>query len=281
MSNGRNSILCPNCRKLVSRDAERCPYCSIANPGAWWKNNPWTRGLFDAEQLVRTIIYVNIGMFVFSLALRPGGPGLSMNPLSLLSPGSESLFLLGATGTIPIDQYGRLWTLFSANYLHGGILHIFFNMMAFSQLGPLVASEYGSYRMLAIYTLSGVGGYLVSYWAGVPFTIGASAAVCGLIGALLYYSKSRGGAYGNALYSQVGGWVAGLFLFGFLVPGINNWAHGGGIAAGAALGFFLGYREQRRESLAHKVLAGGCILLTLLALLWGVAATLFYRLLAS
>jgi rhomboid protease GluP len=280
MSNSRNSILCPNCRKLVSRDVERCPFCGIATPGAWWKNNSWTRGLLDAEQLVRTIIVVNIGMFVLSLAFRPGGPGLSMSPFSLLSPGNESLFLFGATGTIPIDQYGRLWTLFSANYLHGGILHIFFNMMAFSQLAPLVLSEYGSYRMLTIYTLGGVGGYLVSYWAGVPFTIGASAAVCGLIGALLYYSKSRGGAYGNALYSQVGGWVAGLFLFGFLIPGINNWAHGGGIAAGAALGYLLGYREQRRENLGHKLLAGGCILLTLLALLWGVASALFYRLLA-
>ncbi|MDA8163581.1 MAG: rhomboid family intramembrane serine protease [Desulfobacteraceae bacterium] len=278
MTNGRNSILCPNCRRLVSRDVDRCPYCGIARPGAWWKNTVLTRGLLDGEQLVRTIIAVNIGMFVLSLAFRPGGPGISPSPFALLSPGSESLFLLGATGTIPIDQYGRLWTLFAANYLHAGILHIFFNMMAFSQLGPLVASEYGSSRMIVIYTLGGAGGYLVSYLAGVPFTIGASAAVCGLIGAILYYAKSRGGVYGSQLYRQVGAWTVGLFLFGFLVGGINNWAHGGGIAVGAALGYLMGYRERREETLLHKMLAGACVLLTLLALAWGVGSALFYRL---
>ncbi|MEJ2033462.1 MAG: rhomboid family intramembrane serine protease [Deltaproteobacteria bacterium] len=253
----------------------------MAHPGSWWKNNSWTRGLGDADQLIWIIISVNIVMFVLSLALMPRGPGMSMNPFSFLSPGSQSLFLLGASGTIPIDQYGRWWTLLSANYLHGGILHIFFNMFAFYQLAPLVVQEYGGYRMLAIYTLSGVGGYLVSFLAGVPLTIGASAAICGLIGAILYYAKSRGGAYGNALYRQVGGWVIALFVFGFLVRGINNWAHGGGIAFGVALGFLLGYRERRRENLFHKLLAGGCVLFTLLALLWGVVSAFYYRLLLT
>jgi rhomboid protease GluP len=278
MSNSRKSILCPNCRGLISRDVKRCPFCGIGKPGAWWKNNAWTRGLYDAEQLIRIIIYVNIGMFVLALALRPGAASLSMNPLQFLAPTNESLFLLGATGTIPIDRFNRLWTLLSANYLHGGILHIFFNMVAFNQLAPLVIREYGTYRMLVVYTLGGVGGYLVSYAAGVPFTIGASAAVCGLIGAILFYGRSRGGTYGAALTSQVGGWVAGLFLFGFLVPGINNWAHGGGILAGAALGFLLGYQEKYRETLTHKLLAGGCIALTTLALAWGVISTFIYRL---
>lgn len=276
MSNGRKSILCPNCRKLVSRDVEHCPFCGIAHPGAWWKNNPWTRGLFDPEKLVWTIIYVNIGMFLLSLALRPGGPGLSLNPFTMLSPGNRSLFLLGASGTIPINQYGRWWTLLAANYLHAGILHISFNMFAFYQLAPLAVNEYGGYRMLIIYTLSGIVGYLVSYWAGVAFTIGASAAICGLIGAILYYAKSRGGAYGNALYRQVGGWIVALFVFGFLVPDINNWAHGGGIVAGIVLGFLLDYRERRQENLLHKILAGGCVLVTLLALLWGVTSAFFY-----
>jgi rhomboid protease GluP len=278
MSNGRKSILCPNCRGLVSRDVDHCPYCGIGHPGAWWKNNAWTRGLYDADQLIRAVIYVNIGMFALSLLFRPGAAGITMNPFQLLSPANESLFLLGATGTIPIDRFNRVWTLLTANYLHGGILHIFFNMTAFSHLAPLVVKEYGPYRMLAIYTLGGVGGYLVSYLAGIPFTIGASAAVCALIGAILYYSKSRGGTYGDALYSQVGGWIIGLALFGFLVPGINNWAHGGGVLAGVALGFLLGYQERSRETLTHKTVAGGCVVLTALALLWGVGSAVFFRL---
>lgn len=216
-------------------------------------------------------------MYVLSLLLHPWSSGFSLNPLTLFSPGGESLLLLGATGTIPIDRLHRWWTLISANYLHGGIFHILFNMVAFRQIVPLVLREYGVNRGFILYTLSGVIGFGVSYLAGVKFTIGASAAVCGLIGATLYYGKSRGGTYGQAIYRQVGGWAIGLFLFGILMPGINNWAHGGGILAGVVFGFLLGYHERRREGLFHKLLAGICVVLTLTILGWAVASSIYYR----
>jgi rhomboid protease GluP len=273
----RRSILCPNCRKLISIDEPRCPHCGTIRPGSWWKNNLWTRGFRDSDQLLWMIIYVNVGMYVLALLLNPRAMGLTFNPLSLLSPSNKSLLLLGGTGTFPIDHLHRWWTLISANYLHGGILHILFNMVAFRQLGRLVLQEYGSYRMLAIYTIGGIVGFGVSYLAGVTFTIGASASVCSLIGATLYFGRSRGGAYGQAVYRQIGGWAIAIFVFGLLVPGINNWAHGGGIVAGAGLGYLLGYRERREENFLHKVLAGGCALLTGLVLIWGVVSGIFYR----
>jgi rhomboid protease GluP len=142
--------------------------------------------------------------------------------------------------------------------------------MAVRQIAPWVANEYGPSRMFTIYTLGGVFGYWVSYQAGVPFTIGASAAVCGLIGALLWYGKSRGGVYGGSVYREVGGWVIGLFLFGLIFPGINNWGHGGGIIGGIVLGMLLGYNERRRESSIHKVLALFCAVATVAALAWAV-----------
>jgi len=73
---------------------------------------------------------------------------------------------------MPIDMYHRWWTVISANYLHGSLLHILFNMVAVRQLGALIVQEYGVYRTFSIYTISGVGGYLFSYLAGVPFTVG-------------------------------------------------------------------------------------------------------------
>ena len=91
--------------------------------------------------------------------------------------GGEALFRLGMTGAGPLAQ-GRWWTLFTAIYLHGGLLHILFNMMAFHQIASLVLQEYGGYRTFAIYTISGVAGYVVSYLVGITFTLGASAAVC-------------------------------------------------------------------------------------------------------
>jgi rhomboid protease GluP len=236
------------------------------------------RLLADPALLVKTVIGVNIGMFVLSLVLDPRMTGMAFNPLLLLSPADSSLFVLGATGTIPIDSYHRWWTLVSASYLHGGLLHIFFNMAAFRQLSAVVVREYGTRRMFAIYTLSGVAGFLVSYLAGVALTIGASAGVCGLVGAILYYGKSRGGAYGTALYKQVGVWVIIMFVFGFVVPGINNWGHGGGIAAGALLGYFLGYDERKRESAFHKTLAALCLAATAFVLAWAILTSLYYRL---
>ncbi len=187
--------------------------------------------------------------------------------------------VLGSTGTVPIDQWHRWWTLVSANYLHGGILHILFNMMALHQIGPLVQREYGANRLIIIYTFGGVIGFFVSYLAGVRFTLGASAAVCSLIGASLYYGKSRGGTYGHAIYRQISGWVLGLFLFGFLVPGINNWGHGGGIGAGIILGLLLGYQERIRENLLHKILAAICVIFTIVILLWATTSSFYYRLL--
>jgi len=279
-SHQRQSILCPNCRKLISADESRCPHCGIARPGSWWKNNAWTQFFANADQLIKVIVFLNLGMYVISLLFYPWSSGFSLNPLSLFSPSNKSLLVLGATGTIPIDRFHRWWSLVTANYLHGGIFHILFNMIALRQIAPLVIREYGARRMVILYTLSGVIGFWVSYLAGVAFTIGASAAVCGLIGASLYYGKSRGGIYGQAIYKQIGAWALGLFIFGLLVPGINNWSHGGGIVAGAILGFLLGYQEKRKESLLHRILAGFCVGLTLLVLGWAVASGIYYRFMA-
>ena len=249
----------------------------MSRPGARWKNIPITRGLLQSNQLIKTVIYVNAGMYIISLLLNPAGLGLSANPFMLLSPSNRALILLGSTGTVPIDQMHRWWTLISANYLHGGILHILFNMIALRQIGPLVLREYGVNRLISLYTLGGIIGFLVSYLAGVRFTLGASAAVCSLIGASLYYGKSRGGTYGQAIYRQISGWVLGLFIFGLLVPGINNWGHGGGIAAGIFLGLLLGYQERKRENQFHKILAMVCVVATVAVLLWAILTSFYYR----
>jgi rhomboid protease GluP len=272
----RQSILCPNCGLLISVSENRCPYCGLRAPGAKWRQTAF-RLLADPTLLVKTVIGINIGMFLLSLVLDPRRMGMTVNPLLLLSPSDSSLFLLGATGTIPIDDYHRWWTVVSANFLHGGLLHIFFNMAAFRQLSMVALREYGTGRMIIIYTVSGIAGFVLSYLAGVRLTIGASAGICGLIGAILYYGKSRGGTYGVALYKQVGMWVIVMFGFGILVPGINNWGHGGGIAAGAILSYFLGYNEKRRETSLHKTLGVIGVLITALVLAWAVLTALYYR----
>ena len=273
----RKSLLCPRCRRLISISEPACPYCGISHPASWWRQTTALSYYLKPDQITRSLITVNIFLFALSALLSPSTIQLTMNPFSLLSPSNTTLLLLGATGTIPIDQFHRWWSLLSAGYLHGGILHIFFNMMVLNQLAPFILQEYGLNRMLSIYTLGGIAGFYVSYLAGVPFTIGASANLFALIGAILYYAKSRGGTYGQMLLKNIGGWVIGLFVFGFIFPGINNWAHGGGLAGGIALAFALGYEEKKKETAFHRTLANCCVAATLLILAWAVASALYIR----
>ena len=269
----RKSILCPNCRKLISVDEPVCPYCGLIRPGLH-NTAGVIRKIFLGSDPVRTIIYVNIAFYVLSLILDPQGILAGGGAFNLLSPSGDSLFLLGASGTIPVIGAHRFWTLISASFLHGGIFHILFNMMALYQLGPFVLREFGFHRFINLYIITGACGFAASVLFGVPFTIGASASICGLIGAIIYYGKSRGDSYGEAIYKQALGWIAGLVVFGLIFSGINNWAHGGGILSGIGLAFLMGYNDNKQESAWIKLLAYACILLTVLILIWGIANSL-------
>lgn len=276
----RNSLLCPRCRRLISRDEPLCPYCGLSRPGAAWKNNAAVRGIFNGEQLIRMVIALCVTMFIASLLIDIRDVNFDWRPFYFLSPGPSSLFLLGGTGTLPIDQYHRWWSLLSANYLHGGLLHILFNMVILKQIAALVNREFGVQRMFSIYTLSGVAGFYLSYLAGVHTTIGASAAVCGLIGAAIYYGWSRGGIYGQAIYKQLGTWAISIFVFGLLVPGINNWGHAGGMAAGILLAMGMGYNENRPTNRFHRLLFLACLVVTILVLAWALVSSFLYRFLS-
>jgi rhomboid protease GluP len=268
--------LCPNCRKLISLDEPACPYCGLVRPGLHAKAGK-LRNILFALGPVQTILYINIAFFVLSLLFDPRGIFMSGSPFSFLSPSNQSLLMLGATGTYPVLTFHRFWTLLTASFLHGGIMHIAFNMMALYQLGPFVLREFGIHRFVNIYILTGIAGFAVSVLAGVHFTIGASASICGLIGAIIYFGKSRGGSYGEAIYKQALGWVVGLIIFGFLFSGINNWAHGGGLLTGLLFAYLMGYNDQKTESAWSKILAYGCILITAAALLWAAGSAVYYK----
>jgi len=276
MSAARNSILCPNCRKLISLDEPSCPYCGLIRPGLHASAGKLRNILFAFEP-IKTILYVNIAFFILALVFDPRGIFMGGNPLGFLSPSNQSLLSLGASGTIPVLGYHNYWSLFAASFLHGGILHIVFNMMALLQLAPFVLREFGLHRFVNIYIITGVAGFAVSVLAGVSFTIGASASICGLIGAIIYFGKSRGGSYGEAIFKQALGWVVGLIIFGFLFQGINNWAHGGGLLSGLLLAYLMGYNDRKPESAWSKILAYACMLITAGVLIWAVVSSIYYK----
>ncbi|MFH1152318.1 MAG: rhomboid family intramembrane serine protease [Pseudomonadota bacterium] len=231
-----------------------------------------------SDRLIKGILTLNILVFAASLILSGKGTRFTLNPFSAFSPSNSALIFLGATGTLPIDRFHAWWSLVSASWLHGSLVHILFNMSALIQIAPLIINEFGLYRMIIIYVLSGIAGFYLSYLAGVPLTIGASAPICGLIGAALYFGKSRGGNFGQMVFKQTSGWIVGLVLFGLLVPSINNWGHGGGVLAGIGLGWSLGYLEKSPETLVHRFLAWVCMGVTLATLCWSVGTGIYLSL---
>lgn len=262
------ATLCPRCRQLIGSEETVCSWCGTSRSASFWKVFNWIKGSAAPDRLINAVITLNIAYYAVSVLIAP--------PVGFLSPSQTSMMLLGATGTVPVYNYGNYWSLLTANYLHGGIIHLIFNLMALRQIGPLAISEYGPSRIITIYTLGGISGFVASCLAGVPFTIGASAAVCSLVGSLLYYGKSRGGTYGSTIYNELRGWVISIFIFGLIFPGINNWGHGGGLLGGILLGMALGYSEKKRENSFHHILAGGSILVTFAALLYAFTGV-FYR----
>ncbi|MCG8552519.1 MAG: rhomboid family intramembrane serine protease [Desulfobacterales bacterium] len=215
---------------------------------------------------IQVMIWINVIMYAVSLFFSRE-IHFDLNPLTALAPSFNALIFLGASGTLALPYIHGWSSIFTANWLHGSLLHILFNMLALRTLAPLTIKEFGLCRMLSIYILSGAGGFYLSCLGGVPLTIGASAGLCGLIGALFYYGWSRGGYWGKMVFEQTKSWIFSLVLIGLILPNINNWGHGGGFAAGFLLAFLFGYEERRRSGIADILICTGMSVYTCLLLL--------------
>src|SRR5829696_4612981 len=237
------SVVCASCGSLVGVNDETCYTCGRRNPGLWGFG-PVLRRFGNDLGFVTLVIYgcaaLYTGTLLMSLAFGENIMGGSL--FSLLGPGSRSLFLFGASGAIPVVVYDRWWTILSAGWLHGGALHIIFNIMWVRNLGPAVGDLYGAARMIIIYTIAGASGFLLSslagayipplpFLSGAQFTVGASAPIFGLLGALVYYGR-RGGS--SMVRSEAMSYAVTLFVFGLIMPGggVDNFAHAGGFGGG-------------------------------------------------
>ncbi|NOY27377.1 MAG: rhomboid family intramembrane serine protease [Oligoflexia bacterium] len=185
------AVLCSSCRQLISVKEKRCPHCGAAAP-ALFGFAPGLHALFrDHLDLSTMVIGTCVLVYGVALVADPTCVHTGID-LSFASPSGTALDMLGTTSGWALSQ-GRWWTLLTAIFLHGGLLHIGFNMMWVRSLAPRTIQEFGPARFVVIYLLSGVGCFLLSdLYSGAP-TIGASGAVFGLMGALLVFGKRRGG----------------------------------------------------------------------------------------
>jgi len=256
------SSLCYACGKLNRVDAPVCFYCGARQLGLWGFGSSLGRAIGRLD-VTRLVIAVCAVAYVASLVLNPSSAFRARGLFDILAPGTGALYVLGATGALPW-VHGRWWTIFTAIYLHGSLLHILFNMMWVRQLAPDVEAAFGAVRLFIIFTLAGAGGFLLSDVSGVPLTIGASGSIFGLLGAMVQYGRSRGGVFGVAVFRQYGQWALVLFVLAFLMPGVNNWAHAGGFAAGYVVAWLLGHGERAAEQSVHRLLALALLAVTAL-----------------
>src|SRR4030095_16793120 len=101
---------------------------------------------------------------------------------------------------------------------------IVFNVLWIRQLGPKVEEYYGPARLVVIFTVSGIAGFVVSNAFDVPFTVGACGTILWLLGALVEDGRKRGGGFGRFELQQYGQWALVFFIAGFFMSGVNNLA---------------------------------------------------------
>jgi len=231
------------------------------------------RNVGDDMGFATIVMWACGALYLAALAADPEGIR-SGGILSFFSPSVRSLFLFGASGAVPVFVYGRWWTVLSAAWLHGGVLHILFNMMALRNIAPAVAHLYGPGRTVIVYTTAAVTGFLASSMAGAflpsflggsPLTDGASASIMGLVGALWHYGRRGGGSH---ISQQAKGIVVAMSVIGFLLPGVDNWAHLGGLGGGWLAAKVLDPLKPERGD--HVLVAFACLALSALSVVWSV-----------
>lgn len=275
-----SSVLCPSCGTLVGVKDPQCLTCGRRNPGMWGFAHA-LRNVGDDMGFAKLVMWACGALYLASLAADPEGVRTS-GIFSFFSPSGRSIELFGASGAVPVFFHGRWWTVLSAAWLHAGVLHILFNLMLVRDLAPPTARLYGPGRTVIIYTVSGASGFLLSSAVGffLPFlplflhgavgiTVGASAPIFGLIGALVYYGR-RGGS--SHVGQQAKGLAIAMLIFGFVMPGVDNWAHLGGFAGGWLAAKVLDPLKPERGD--HVLVALGCLAASLLSVAFSVVSGL-------
>jgi membrane associated rhomboid family serine protease len=245
--------LCPACGTLVGATATRCHQCGASMT---FSMAAASRSLSKLLPHAAPVTYIILGLdiLIYGISLlitiqRAGGFDAPAGGLRgiLTSLGGINFNVLARMGmSVPLqflpNDLTQPWRLVMAVFLHGSLIHIAFNMMALNNIGPLVEELYGSSRYLFILIVTGVVGFIASAGVG-NVSVGASGAIFGLVGVLIAFTQGRQNAGAKMLRGQLISSVVGMAVLGFVMPGIDNWAHGGGFAAGYVLGRLISDRQ--------------------------------------
>ena len=263
------SCICVFCNKLISVNKRTCPHCNRKNPSLWGYSRALRR-LGSDLGFTAIVTWGCITLYLITLLIDFNNIK-NAGVFNFLQPGTGGLLLFGASGAIPVFELGRWWTLLSSAWLHGSFLHILLNLLWIRRFANEVAEAFGTGRLVIIYTVSTVASSLLSSLVGHVFselpnmlrgaqiTIGASGGLFGLLGALFAYGQITSS---SMVRSQALTFAIVMFLFGFIMPNIDNWGHFGGFLGGYLISRTTGINPHHRENLRHLFVAIACLVLT-------------------
>ena len=145
----------------------------------------------------------------------------------------------------PAIRNGEYYRILTGTFLHANLLHLGFNCYALAILGSQLESFLGKPKYLIVYLFSGLIGSLFSMtFGGDYYSIGASGAIFGLMGSLVYFGYHYRVYLGNVVKSQIIPLILMNLGIGFLMPGVDNSAHIGGLLGGALVTVALGVKDK-------------------------------------
>ncbi|HZS45026.1 MAG TPA: rhomboid family intramembrane serine protease [Blastocatellia bacterium] len=265
--------MCRACRGLIAADSTTCPLCGAE--GHYARRAPVSlSGLSNVLTVNNLLILTNLLIYALVLAYQSDivPPPSRGNELAALSPYGAILSFLGDVSRQSVLGAGQYWRLITACFLHGGLLHIGFNSFALYRAGSIAEEEYGGAKFLCLYLITGVFGNLLVVAFSKSPAVGASGAICGIIGAMAVYGYRRADTFGRNLKSYMVQWIIMIVIIS-LLPEISFWAHAGGLISGAAMGYFLTDVTRTHDSLKTvrlwQIGAAICIVLTGVSFVFG------------
>src|ERR1700691_1355219 len=214
---------------------------------------PWVRRE-SSVGLTQVILGINVAVFL-GMVIASGNPAAFGNPMQEFST-PESLRWGANAGLLTFS--GEWWRLLTCVFVHGGLLHIGFNMWCLWNLGDLCESLYGRWTYAAVYLICGVGASLASAaWNPYRPSLGASGAIFGLAGALIAafklgeFSVPRAALQGTL--RSLGAFVVYNLIFGAAMSGVDNAAHIGGLLTGLILGAVIALIAPQQEHAPRRL----------------------------
>ena len=193
--------------------------------------------IFEPKKIVVTPLLIFLCIIVF----------IAMYILGNGSEDTYTLLLFGANFRVLVQE-GEIWRLLTSTFLHIGIIHLLVNMYSLYIIGKQLESLLGKFKFLLVYLGSGILGSLLSVVVHTSISAGASGAIFGLLGSLLYFGYHYRLYLGNVLRTQVIPVIVINLLIGFMIPGIDNFAHIGGLVGGYLLTMALGVPGKSKKS---------------------------------